>query len=119
MTQRSAECAGALALWKHLSVKHRILGRQRYPYVPKPSDTAGEITARRQSQAILCIMVELVRAGVLFSSNLAPRCEQIFPREFCSGEFASSIRSFVRGNDRRWPQPSGVAGEVTEADGGP
>src|SRR3954451_24333020 len=61
----------------------------------KPQDTAGEITARRQSQAILCIMVELVRAEVLFSSSLAPRCEQIFPRAFCSGEFASSIPQFL------------------------
>src|SRR3982751_1747519 len=37
-----------------------------HPLPRKPADTAGEITARRQSQAILCIMVELVRAEVLF-----------------------------------------------------
>src|SRR3954470_13135678 len=63
-------------------------------YLSNVKDTAGEITARRQSQAILCIMVELVRAEVLFSSSLAPRCEQIFPREFGSGEFASSIGAY-------------------------
>src|SRR5690349_9289148 len=36
------------------------------------SDTAGEITTRRQMQPVLCIMVELDRAKVLFLLSLAP-----------------------------------------------
>src|SRR3954452_25270478 len=57
----------------------------------KRRDTAGEITTRRQTAPILCIMVELVGVEVLFSSSLAPRYEQIFSQRFCSDEFASSI----------------------------
>jgi hypothetical protein len=64
-------------------------------------------------------MVELVRAEVLFSSSLAPRCEQIFPREFCSGEFASSISPFVMGSDQRRPPSFDPAGEVREAEAAP
>src|SRR5690349_4713946 len=37
-----------------------------------PGDTAGEITTRRQMQPVLCIMVELDRAKVLFLFSLAP-----------------------------------------------
>src|SRR5690242_6100031 len=36
------------------------------------TDTAGEITTRRQMQPVLCIMVELDRAKVLFLFSLAP-----------------------------------------------
>jgi hypothetical protein len=38
-------------------------------------------------------MVVFVRAEVLFSSSLAPCCEQLFPQRFWSGEFANSIRN--------------------------
>src|SRR4051794_12928336 len=38
----------------------------------KHVDTVGEITIRRQAQPILCILVEFVRAEILFSSSLAP-----------------------------------------------
>src|SRR4051812_19708488 len=62
----------------------------------KGTDTAGQITARRQTAPILCIMVELVGVEVLFSSSLAPRYEQIFSQRFCSDEFASSIRTISR-----------------------
>src|SRR4051794_3319090 len=51
--------------------------------IPDPqtrTDTAGEITARRQTQLILCIMVESVRAEVLFLSSLAP-CWRILSRK--------------------------------------
>src|SRR4051812_5964047 len=54
-------------------------------------DTAGEITTRRKEWIIPRILVEMDRTRALFLSELALRCEQIFPREFCSGEFASSI----------------------------
>jgi hypothetical protein len=37
----------------------------------KPPDTAGEITTRRQTDPILCITVEFVRATVLFFPDLA------------------------------------------------
>src|SRR3954452_18036568 len=57
----------------------------------KRRDTAGEITTRRQTAPILCIMVELVGVEVQFSSSLGPRYEQIFSQRFCSDEFASSI----------------------------
>ena len=56
----------------------------------KVVDTVGEITTRRQTDPALCIMVESVRLEVLFSSDLAPCCEQIFPQGFCSGDFANS-----------------------------
>ena len=39
-------------------------------------------------------MVVFVRAEVLFSSSLAPCCEQLFPQRFWSGEFANSIRPY-------------------------
>src|SRR4051794_9068017 len=65
------------------------------PRAIKRPDTAGEITTRRQTAPILCIMVELVGVEVLFSSSLAPRYEQIFSQRFCSDEFAS--RSAARG----------------------
>src|SRR4051794_4657334 len=74
------------------------------PRAPRPAsiaiphkrrDTVGEITTRRQTQPILCIVVEPVRVEVLFSSSLAPRCEQIFPQGFCSGDFANRSRRFL------------------------
>src|SRR4051794_27792362 len=73
----------------------------------KVSDTAGEITARRQDQVILYIMVERNRIIILSLSRLAPRCEQIFPHEFCSVEFAS--RSAAR---RRAPSSGESSGRA-------
>src|SRR3954452_7000136 len=58
-------------------------------------DTVGEVTTRRQTQPILCIMVEFVRVEVLFSSSLARWSEQPFPHGLCSGDFAN--RSAARG----------------------
>src|SRR3954452_12261224 len=68
-------------------------------------DTAGEITTRRQTAPILCIMVELIGVEVLFSSSLAPRYEQIFSQRFCSDEFASSISArYCRRIQAAWPR---------------
>src|SRR3954454_4624785 len=60
-------------------------------------DTAGEITTRRKEWIIPRILVEMDRTRALFLSELALRCEQIFPREFCPIEFASSIRRDTAG----------------------
>ena len=59
----------------------------------KQADTVGEVTARRQTQSALCIMVEFVRVEVLFFSNLVSCCEQSFPQQFCFGDFANSIQA--------------------------
>src|SRR4051812_2415133 len=49
---------------------------------PARGGSVGEITARRQTEPILCIMVEFVRGQVLSSSGFTPQCEQIFPQGF-------------------------------------
>src|SRR4051794_21195303 len=61
----------------------------------KPPDTAGEITTRRKEWIIPRILVEMDRTRALFLSELALRCEQIFPHRFCPIEFASSIPARV------------------------
>src|SRR3954469_24363396 len=66
----------------------------RYPHrdhITKGPDTAGEITTRRKEWIIPRILVEMDRTRALFLSELALRCEQIFPHRFCPIEFASSI----------------------------
>src|SRR4051794_27450913 len=54
-------------------------------------DTAGEFTTRRKEWIIPRILVEMDRTRALLLSELALRCEQIFPHRFCPIEFASSI----------------------------
>jgi hypothetical protein len=58
-------------------------------------DTAGEITIRRKELHMLRISVEIDRTRALLLSELALRCEQIFPHRFCPIEFASSITLFL------------------------
>src|SRR4051794_36752803 len=85
---------------------------------PARGGSVGEITTRRQTQPILCIVVEFVRVEVLFSSILAPCCEQIFPQGFCSGDFANSIRPSL-GDETGGRGGRGFAGPPAPRNRGP
>src|SRR3954467_5420293 len=67
----------------------------------KGRDTAGEITTRRQTDPILCIVVEFVRATVLFFPDLASWASR-FSRSSSAPANSPAVSEFLCDRPARW-----------------